>query len=53
MMSTRMYVCESGEHPSSLLSGLNEQRLKVYCAPIVVHLCVTSKYQIYVLLFQD
>ena len=28
-MSTRMYVCESGEHSSSLLSGLNDQRLKV------------------------
>nr|CAB3267864.1 ZF(BTB/POZ) zinc finger protein [Phallusia mammillata] len=27
-MATRMYVCESAEHPSSLLLGLNEQRLK-------------------------
>lgn len=28
-MSTRMYVCESAEHPVTLLSSLNEQRLKV------------------------
>jgi len=35
-MSTRMYVCESVEHPSSLLSGLNEQRLKGLLCDVTV-----------------
>lgn len=59
-MATRMYVCESAEHPSNLLIGLNEQRLKVcnslnYFAPIhlvdyVLCHCISniSKYLYYV-----
>uniref|UniRef100_F6TMF8 Zinc finger protein n=1 Tax=Ciona intestinalis TaxID=7719 RepID=F6TMF8_CIOIN len=35
-MATRMYVCESVEHPSSLLSGLNEQRLKGILCDVTV-----------------
>ncbi|XP_039270670.2 uncharacterized protein LOC120345327 isoform X1 [Styela clava] len=35
-MATRMYVCESVEHPSSLLMGLNEQRLQGQLCDITV-----------------
>lgn len=35
-MATRMYVCESAEHPSSLLIGLNEQRLQGQLCDITV-----------------
>ncbi|XP_076804550.1 uncharacterized protein LOC143448623 isoform X2 [Clavelina lepadiformis] len=35
-IATRMYICESVEHPSSLLSGLNEQRLKGMLCDITV-----------------